>query len=90
MEKSNGNQKVQALAKKTPNDSDTSMAKVEGVQGKKKDTEIIINLPIGQKSEESNSFFDEKQSSKTQQRFKTILDRNAAANPGASHHTPHR
>jgi hypothetical protein len=90
MENSTGDQKVQALAKKTPNDSDTNMAKVEGLQEKKKATEIFINLPIRLKSEKSNNFFDEKQGCKTQQRFKTILDRNAAANPGASHHTPQR
>jgi hypothetical protein len=89
MEKSNGDQKVQALAKKTPNDSDTNMAKVEGLQ-KKKGTEIILSLPTRQELEKSNSFFDEKQESNTQQRFKTMLDRNAAANPGASHYTPRR
>jgi hypothetical protein len=64
------------------------MAKVEGLQEKKKGTEIIINLPARQKLEKPNSFFDEKQGSNTQQRFKTMLDRNAAANPGASHYTP--
>jgi hypothetical protein len=90
MEKANGDQKVQALAKKTPTDSDTNMAKVGGLQEKKKGTEIILSLPTRQKLEKTNSFFDEKQESNTQQRFKTMLDRNAAANPGASHYTPRR
>ena len=89
MEGSNGDQKVHSLVKKTPNGNDTIIAKSEGLQ-EKKGVEIIINLPTGQKFEKSNSFFDEKQGSKPQQRFKTILDRNAAANPGATHHTPRR
>jgi hypothetical protein len=89
MEKSKGDQKAHSMAKKTPNDNDTTIAKSEGLQ-EKKGAEIIINLPTRQKFEKPNGFFDEKQGSKAQQRFKTILDRNAAANPGASHHTPHR
>jgi hypothetical protein len=87
MEGSNGDQKVHSLAKKTPKGNDTIIAKIEGLQ-EKKGAEIITNLPARQKFEKSNSFFDVKQGSKSQQRFKTILDRNAAANPGASHHTP--
>jgi hypothetical protein len=89
MEGSNGDQKVHSLAKKTPNGNDTIIAKSVGLQ-EKKGADIIINLPTRQKFENSNSFFNEKQGSKPQQRFKTILDRNAAANPGATHHTPRR
>lgn len=88
MEGSNGDQKVHSLAEKTPNDNDTIIAKSEGLQ-EKKGAEIIVNLPTRQKLEKSNSF-NEKRGSKTQQRFKTILDRNTAASPGASHHTPRR
>jgi hypothetical protein len=89
MEESNGDQKNSLLAKKTPNDNNTTAAKIEGLE-EKKGAEKITNPPNRQKLEKSNSFFDETEGSFTERNFRTMLNRNAAANPGASLHTPRR